>query len=432
MSSAASPPYSVRRLVPMAFVIGIGAGVGAWLLKWLCSKLFHLAHAGIRADGLNWQFIVWPMVGVIVTSLAARYLFRQNVEDACDKLRRKLSGKQFSLSPNIIWETIGGCAMTVGLGASAGTESPIAYAGAAMGSSVGRFCGADSRLMKILVACGAGAGIAGIFRSPIGGFFFVLEILQMELTTAPVLALGISTLTASLTTYVLAGQKPDITYLAPVSPDPGAYIPLIVIAIAIGAYSLWYNYSSRLTVGRLAALRPWVRHIGSGLLLGLAVLMMPALYGDGYDLMRGLLASNPTGILTNGLFGGHINSLTLILTALGMLLVKGVLVALANNGGGVAGDFSPTLFVGAIGGWLMAFVCNAWLGTDLPLGTFACIGMAAAMAAILQAPLMAIFITVEATQAYSLLLPVSVAALIGFLTPRGVKHFYKAKNGNLP
>lgn len=421
MSPTLQTPITVRRLVPMAFVIGLGAGVGAWLLKWLCSQLGHIAHIGAKADGLNWQFLVWPLVGVVLTSLAAKYLFRQNVENACDKLRAKLRSKDFSMSPNVIWETIGGCAMTVGLGASAGTESPIAYAGAAMGGTVGRICSVDGKLMKILVACGAGAGIAAIFRAPMGGFFFTLEILQMELTTVPILALGLSCLTASLTTYVLAGRAPDIVYLSPVSPDTSAYLPLVIIAIIIGAYSLWYTWTSKRTLSRLNKFSPWVKTLSSGLILGLAVLLMPALYGDGYSLMTGLLAANPAGLLSQGIFGADITSLTLIITAVGMLAVKGMLVALANNGGGVAGDFSPTLFVGCILGWLAAYVCNTWLGLSLPLGTFACIGMAAAMAAILQAPLMSIFITVEATQAYSLLLPVTLAAMIGYLTPRTIK-----------
>ena len=405
----------------MALIIGLGAGAGAWLLKWLCALLKRVAFSGTTTEGLNWQFVVWPVVGVVLTALAARYLFRQQVSNACERLTEKLRARKFRLSPNIIWETIGGCALTVGLGASAGTESPIAYGGAAIGTSVGRLFRVDTPTLRLLIACGAGAGIAGIFRSPIGGFFFVLEILRMEMTTVPVMALGISCLTAALTTYVLAGFAPDIVYLSPVTPSPSTYGAVILLGVLTGLYALWYNLSSRHTVRLLGAVRhALMKPVGSGLLLGLAVLLMPGLFGDGYSIMTSLLASRPDAVLSYGLFDTTDSAAPLLSTILGMLAVKGVLVALANNGGGVAGDFSPTLFVGCLGGWLFAFLSNMLCGTHLPPGTFACIGMGAAMAGILQAPLMAIFITVEATQAYTLLLPVTVAALAGFTTARGL------------
>lgn len=417
--SSTVQPLSLRRLIPLALATGLFAGAGAWALKWLVRHLKHLCYTGVHADAGNWQFIIWPVIGVCLTAILARRVFRQQVADACDKLATQLRLKKFRLSPNIIWETIGGCALTVGSGASAGTESPIAYAGAAMGSGLGQIFKMPPATLRVLIACGAGAGIAGIFKAPIGGMFFVFEILRMELSTVSFLALGVACLTAALTAYVMSGLTPDIIFTNPVSPEPVHYLLIAGMAIITGVYCWWYNAGGRRASRVLSHMSPWVKHISSGLTLGLAVFLMPGLFGDGYFVINGLMRGDYAVLLRNG-FWALDAGWALVITAVGMLLVKGVLVYLANNGGGVAGDFSPTLFAGCILGWLFAHACNA-CGFNLPEATFACIAMAAAMSGILQAPMMAIFITVEATQAYSLLLPITVASLISFIVSRALR-----------
>lgn len=409
----------LRLLVPMALMTGIAAGAGAWLLKWLCHLLHGFIFSQLHPGTFHWSLLIWPPAGITLTFLAGKYLFRQQVSDACTRLSAHLRNDRLPLSPNIIWETISGCTLTVGLGASAGTESPIAYSGAAMGSSIGRIFRVNARSMRVLVACGAGAGIGAIFKSPIGGLFFVLEILRLELSTNAVTAAGVASLTGALTAYVLSGCTPDIHYSAPFPPDPHTYAAIILLGILTGLYSRWYGFCSRKAVAMLSGIRhAALKPILSGAILGLAVLIMPALYGDGYTLMSHLLDGRASFITSYSAWSGTHSLWILAAMAAGMLIIKGGLVALANNGGGVAGDFSPTLFAGCIGGWLFAIACNTLTGTDLPPASFACIGMGAAMAAILRAPLMAIFITVEATMAYSMLLPVSVAALAAFVVSK--------------
>lgn len=409
----------LRLLVPMALMTGVATGAGAWLLKWLCHLLHGLIFGLLHPDTFNWSLLLWPPAGILLTFLAGKYLFRQQVSDACARLSAHLRNDRLPLSPNIIWETLCGCTLTIGLGASAGTESPIAYSGAAMGNSLGRIFGVNARSMRVLVACGAGAGIGAIFKSPIGGLFFVLEILRLELSTNAVTAAGVASLTGALTAYVLSGCTPDIHYSAPFPPDPHTYAAVILLGILTGLYARWYDFCSDKAIAMLSGMRhaAW-KPIVSGAILGLAVLIMPGLYGDGYTLMSHLLDGRGSFIASYSAWAGTHSMYALLAIAAGMLLVKGSLVALANNGGGVAGDFSPTLFAGCIGGWLFAIVCNSLTGTTLPPASFACIGMGAAMAAILRTPLMAIFITVEATMAYSMLLPVSVAALTAFATAK--------------
>lgn len=413
-----SPPLPLRLLVPMALMTGVAAGAGAWVLKWLCHLLQRAVFGALNPHAFSWWPALWPLVGVMLTAYAARRWFRQQVDNGCERLSAHLHSGRGPLSPNIIWETIGGCTLTVGLGASAGTESPIAYAGASMGSSIGRIFGVAGHSLRVLTACGAGAGIGAIFKSPIGGLFFVLEILRLELSTNAVTAAGVASLTGALTAYVLSGCTPDIHYSSPFPPDPHTYAAIILLGIVAGLYSRWYNLSGRRTAARITGMkRRWLKPLASGTLLSLAVLLMPGLYGDGYTLMSGLLDGNATALTDFSALAGS-GPLAAAGIALAMLAVKGPLVALANDGGGVAGDFSPTLFAGCILGWLFALACNALTGTSLPPASFACIGMGAAMAAILRAPLMAIFITVEATMAYSMLLPVSVAALAAYATSR--------------
>lgn len=234
----------------------------------------------------------------------------------------------------------------------------------------------------------------------------------------PVVALGTCCLAAALTAYVLSGCTPDVRFDTPLPPGPHIYFAIILMGALIGLYSRWYNLCFRSTERWLPRLSPWPRHILSALLLGSAVLLLPGLYGDGYTLMESLLAGSDRGLLLFSFFASEHSALALVLACLAMLLLKGALVALANLGGGVAGDFSPTLFAGALAGWLFAFASDWLLGTHMPASAMVCIGMGAAMAGILQSPLMAIFITIEATMAYSMLLPVTLAAYVAFIVAR--------------
>lgn len=407
-----SPDLSA--LMPAAITVGFLTGLGAWALKILCYYAGALAYGMGSPSRMDVWAAVSVVIGLFLTVIMRKLWFRQEVTDSCKRLLAHFKAKEYRLSANIIWEAIVGCALTVGGGASAGIASPMAYAGGAIGSNVGRMLKHDDDDLRVLIACGAGAGIAGIFSAPIGGMFFVFEVLRLELSTVPVLCIGASCLMPSIINFIMADFRSVPLFVPPELPDMSSYPALIILGMLIGVYCVWYTWSMHRSSALIKKIKNrWVQASVSALILGGIVLILPGLFSEGYRIVRMLMAGEPHLILEYGLWarGGEG---AWLLAAIFMLLIKGLLVGIAINGGGVAGDFAPTLFTGAIFGWLFATAAN-YIGAHLDPSTFIFLGMAGAMAGILHAPLMSIFIVLDTSMHYELLPPVAFIAIISYL-----------------
>lgn len=398
-------------------VAGIVIGISAWILKWLVVKMMNLAllplHRGMTA---GWWLVILPIAGITAVGWIVRRIVRTPLEEGVEKLKAKFLAGDTGL-PIKLWPAyILTCALTVGTGGSAGAEGPISVAGAAVSSNIARRFGMSQREILFFMACGGGAAIAAIFKSPMGGFFFTIEILHMSMGFLPVLVLGAMCMLASLTAYALSGFSPDVGfYTAPVF-DWHMMPAILVTGLACGLYSVYYRLCANATAARFKTFRrPVLMNIVSGATVGIFLLLFPALYGEGYGVLSSL-AQGHTQAVTEGSFLGLMpRHLLLPLSLAGILLAKPFACYASNHGGGVAGDFTPTLFAGGMAGALLAL---CWPDAGVTTDLFMICGMAGAMAGIIRAPMMTIFIATEMTGMPYTMMPIAITVGVSYAVSR--------------
>ncbi len=399
----------------MATVVGIITGLGAALLKFLIGSVSRLITAGYHAAEANWQFLVIPVVGILLTGIFVRYILKVDVTEGTSKLIADVRKKIYRLNPRITYGSMIGSTLTLGFGGSAGSEGPIAYIGAGLGSMLARLARFSPRLMRIMMCGGAGAGIAGIFKSPIGGALYTLEVLKMELSTSSVMAVITAAVVSALTAYSCSGFTMDLAFEGVHNFDASLTLWYLLLGLLCGIYALYYSTvmaKMQRVYDHIA--NPWMRNLTGGVILAVAVFMFPVLYGEGYSAMAKGLAGDSSVISGGNVFGSGATGATLVLILGGVLLLKSFGASAANSSGGVAGDFAPTLFAGCMAGFLFASFFNFTGGASLPTGDFAFIAMAGVMAGIVRAPFMALFLVVEMTGCYSLFLPAFMVTAVSF------------------
>ncbi len=408
-------------LMAMAVVTGVGAGAGAWLLKWLVSHISIVITSRLNDSGLNWALLFIPLIGILLTGLFVRYVLRYNLEHGVSHMMGQLKKGNYVMKRREMFGYIAAAVLTLSFGGSAGGEGPSASTGGAIGSNIGRACHARPTMMRLMIGIGAGAGIAGIFKAPIGGALFALEVMAMPLSTWPVLSLIVACVIASLTCGILSGQPLDMN-ISVFGSLPSEYLPcIILLGLCCGVYSMYYSSCCNTTDHFFKSVSsPWIRNIISGLWLGAMIMLFPMLYGEGYASMAKIIDGHHRSIITDSIFawGGIEPDLTLLMVAGTMLLLKGYAKSATTSGGGVAGDFAPTLFAGCLLGFVFAYGANTLTGTDLPVSMIVYIAMAGVMAGAVEAPLMAIFIVAEMSSSFTLLLPLTLCAFTSYATVR--------------
>lgn len=400
----------------LAVLTGVAAGAAAAALKWVIGWISEGITRHFDPAGPNWALLVVPVAGIMLCGWYQRRVLRADLTHGVSKLGADLRAGRYALPGYLCYGPGVASSLTLGFGGSAGSEGPIAYTGAAIGSNVARLFRMDSHITMILLGCGAGAGIAGIFKAPIGGFLFTLEVLRMELTTMSVVACLLACVASAMTAYMLSGFTVDLTYIQELPMEPRLLPVLALLGIVCGLYSLYYGYIMRRMQQFYESIhRAWVRNLVSGLVLAALLFLFPALYGEGYGLMRHILQGDIAALSADGFFASATAGGSIALVAAGILAVKAFACSASNSGGGVAGDFAPTLYAGCVLGFLFATVAGLLCpDSPLPVAGFAFCGMAGVMSGVLQAPLMALFLTAEMTDANVLFLPLLIVSTISF------------------
>lgn len=405
-----------RKTTAVAAALGVASvviGCAAWLLKWLIALALDVMHRSIASGWIaNVVLIAVAVLTILFVGWFVRRIVKMPLEHATEQLQQRLVDKKGFMPLRLTVSSIFATALTLGGGGSAGAEGPIAYTGAAIGSNIARFFKLSPQAMLVFMACGGGAGIAAIFKSPIGGMFFTIEVLRMQLGVKAVIMLGFMCLISSLTALALTDFTPDLAVSVGLTFEWSMIAPAIVLGLVCGLYAVYYSRTSAYTRARIENIRrPVVRNAVSGLILGLLLAAFPALYGEGYGVL-GELAAGKLGAATDNSIVGWIHGPWLPAIGLGcLLLVKSIVCTVSNSGGGVAGTFTPTLFAGAILGTLFTYL---WPGSLPPDIAIVC-GMAGAMSGIIRAPLMSVFLVIEMTRCNSLLMPVCVVVILSFI-----------------
>lgn len=415
--------------IAVALIAGLLIGSAAFCLKRLIACVSQAATIGFHAERTNLWLIIAGVGAIVVSGLLVRKVVRQPLEHATERMKNDLAAGKSPLPRKIIFAPLLLNTLTLGLGGSAGAEGPIAYSGAAIASRLANICKFDKSNLLLFMACGAGAGIAAIFRAPVGGMFFTIEVLGFAMSTSGLVILAAMCLTAGMTAYALGGFSPDVLFSTWQPLALEWYFPALLLGLWCGLYSRYYATTGRLTADGLGAIKkPLMRNLAAGLILGTALFIFPSLYGEGYGVLADVLNGN-YHTLTAGTFARGLSDTTAIVTVLcGVILLKSFATYATNSGGGVAGDFAPTIFAGGMAGALFAMVVSAipaW--QSLPAGDFVLLAMAGVMAGVIKAPIMAIFIVVEMTQRPELLLPVALVSLTSFITVK-IQKFSIFKN----
>lgn len=413
-------------LLAMSLVVGVACGLVSVLLK-LSIEAIHGALTSWldgRPEVFNLLYIAYPGIGMLLSLLIVRYVVRDNIGHGVTRVLVAISKNDSKIKPHNTWSSLLTSALTIGFGGSVGAEAPIVYTGAAIGSNVARLAGMSYRNMTILLGCGAAGAVSGIFNAPLAGVLFTLEILLFNISMSSMLPLLVSTVSATLVSYLCLGQNTHFTCtLAAFSMRNVPYY--IVLGIFCALCSLYFLRTTLALEDRLGKIRsPYAKWAICASLLGLFIFLFPPLYGEGYDSLSLLLNGSTID------FGGETVLAPLIrggwsLPAffLLILLLKVFAMTFTNAGGGVGGTFGPTLYVGAIAGFVVATSFNLLLPKPVPVSNFVLVGMAGLMAGVMQAPMTAIFLIAEISGGYDLLIPLIVTATLSYGITRMVEKY---------
>ena len=391
-----------RSHIPILSVVtGVLCGLAAVLLK-VTIRAIHHGLDSLVGDA-NWLFLILPGVGMLLSFLIVRYLVRDNIGHGVTKVLQAVSKNESKIKSHNTFSSLVTSALTIGFGGSVGAEAPIVYTGAAIGSNLGRYMGLSYRGMTLLLGCGAAGAVAGIFNAPLAGVLFTLEILLFNLSMSSLLPLLLSSASATVVSYLLLGRETQ--FACTLVEFSMRNIPFYLILGAFcGFCSLYFiKMTIALEDGFGKMKNPWVRWAICAAGLGLLIFLFPPLYGEGYD---------DVGHLLNGHADGAVWFFALI------LLLKVFAMTFTNAGGGVGGTFGPTLFVGAVAGYVVASTLNLIHPGLVPVPNFVLVGMAGLMAGVMQAPLTAIFLIAEISGGYELLTPLILTAAFSYGTTR--------------
>lgn len=405
-------------IVIAAGLTGALAGFGAFILHSGLGLLSKWLHTPLETEGWNWQFILFVPIGIFAT-LAYQKFLGENLSGSTGIIKGFLQKGDFNLRGNYCYSPLVGCLMTVGMGGSAGAEGPCALSGGAIGGKIGGWFGFTPEVRRLIFGCGAAAGIAGIFKSPVGGFFFAVEVLGLEMSVLGMMACISSTLMAFAMAYVLGGFQWNISILPDLQFIPDHFGWIALLGLVCGLYSIYYSKTQEWAAKFFRNIKN--RHLAaaiSGVGTGLIVFTLPAMFGEGYDLVSDVLNGIDKTLMAYAPYYKDADKIWVVFGVIGvMLLLKGAVVGAVNNGGGVAGEYVPTIFAGCLLGFMFATVCNM-AGCGLPVENFALMATAAAMAGIIKAPLMSIFIAAEVSDRYGFLLGFILASAISISVVR--------------
>ena len=428
-------------LLILAFLVGVLSAVAAFVLHGLINTIVALLTGRFHADTYNWLYLVYPVVGIWLTSLFVRYVVRDNISHGITRILYAISSNRSRLKGHNTWSSVIASAITIGFGGSVGAEAPIVLTGSAIGSNLGQLFRLDNKTLMTLVGCGAAGAIAGIFKAPIAGLVFTLEVLMIDMTMSALLPILVSCVTATCFTYLFSGNAVLFSFHLDSDWTVERVPACILLGITCGLVSLYFIRTMNACEDVFARFKdkPLVKLLIGGAILSTLIFLFPSLYGEGYHsinlLLNGKTEADWNQILDGSLFYGHSEYIILYLAL--VLFTKVFATSATNGGGGCGGTFAPSLFIGCFTGFLFSRLWNMHqIGVYVPEKNFALLGMAGVMSGVMHAPLTGIFLIAEITSGYNLFMPLMIVSVSAYLTinifePHSIYGMRLAKQGRL-
>ena len=408
----------------LGIVVGLCAGVGAFIFNTLLHAITQLLTSWTPADEAQWLYLVYPGVGIILATLFVKYVVKDGISEGVTRVLYAMSRTDSRIKGHNCWTSVVGGATTIGFGGSVGPEAPIVLTGAAIGSNIGKLARLNYKNITLLLCCGAGAAVAAIFKAPITGVVFVLEILMLDITSKSIIPLLMASMTATITSLVLHGFSPIIAVsLSADDMFKVAQVPLFVLLGCFCGVMAYYFTSVNTRVGGFykSINEQWRKWLYAGLTLGILIFLFPPLYGEGHGSFGSLMTGHTAELFDNSLFYSFSDAdWFLLIYLIAIMLFKVVAMATTNAAGGVGGTFAPSLFVGAFAGATLAVMCRVIFDWDVSITSFTLAGMAGVMSGVMKAPLTAIFLIAELSNGYGLFIPLMIVSCISFAVNYGL------------
>lgn len=403
-------------MIILAVVVGLTAGFAAYFFE----QLLHWIRMGLTSwfaeDSAGYLYLIYPVIGIILASLFVRYVIKDNISEGVTRVLYAISKKGSRIKPHNCYSSMVGGALTIGFGGSVGPEAPIVLTGSAIGSNIAQIMRLNYRNTTLLLGCGAAAAIAAIFKAPITGLIFVLEILMLDISMAAIVPLLISSVVATTLVLFLKGFDPMLMVSVGGTFKLEHLHMYVFLAVACGFVAFYFtSMNARINRWFDKFRKQWHKWVCGGLALGVLIFLFPPLYGEGYESFTDLMHGRIDVLFNNSLFYGYRDvSWVVVIFLIGTLFLKVIAMSITNAAGGVGGTFAPSLFVGAFTGATIAYIFNTWFGMEMSVVNFSLVGMAGVMTGVMKAPLTSVFLIAELSNGYGLFVPLMLVASLSF------------------
>jgi CIC family chloride channel protein len=402
----------------LSFLVGLFCALAAHILKTIIGYLHEVVNHSFTAGNLNYLYLATPIIGILLASIYVRYIIKDDISHGVTKILFAISQRKSRIKPHNMWSSMIASSLTIGFGGSVGAEAPIVLTGSAIGSNLGRLFRMNQKTLLLLVGCGASGAIAGIFKAPIAGVLFTLEVLMLDLTMASIIPLLITAVTATVFTNFLSGSEFMFGFTM-TDPFQLERVPFyIILGVICGFISLYFTRGTRKLESFFKSLNsPWKKLLVGGTMLSMLIFFLPPLYGEGYDTINLLLNGQADMTTQNSVFYAFKENFLMLTLFLFLIIFFKIFASAATNGsGGTGGIFAPSLFIGCVTGYVIAYIINYFELSKLPEKNFALAGMAGVMAGVMHAPLTGTFLIAELTGGYALFLSLMITTTVAFIT----------------
>ncbi len=403
----------------LSFLVGLAVAFVAILLKNTIHFIQHILTERVDVTNANYLYLIYPIIGILLSGLFVKYIVKDDIGHGVTKILYAISQRKSRIKRHNTWSSLAASSITIGFGGSVGAEAPIVLTGAAIGSNLGSLFKMEQKTLMLLVGCGAAGAIAGIFKAPIAGLLFTIEVLMLDLTMTSVLPLLISSVTAATISYIFTGQEAMFKFTQ-MEPFVIGRIPyVLLLGILCGLVSLYFTRATIWFEGIFRKLKTfWKKFTFGAIVLSILIFLLPPLYGEGYGTIGTLLGHQYTQLLDGSLFYDMKSNFSGVIVFMSLIvLLKVFATSATNGGGGCGGIFAPSLFLGSIVGFIFSHTANHFgFLQHLPEGNFSLMGMAGLMAGVMHAPLTGVFLIAELTGGFDLFLPLMIVCISSYLT----------------
>ncbi len=413
-------------------LVGISAAFAVIVLKSFAHSVFSFATYINGILKLSFINSVLPIVGILLTIFVVKRVLGGTIEKGTSQILYAVAKKSSVIPRKQMYAQIVTSSLTVGLGGSAGLESPIVITGAAFGSNYAQRYKLSYKDRTLLIGCGVAAGIAAAFNAPIAGVLFAIEVLLVDVSISAFTPIMISAATGALISEIVLDESILLNFKQQQTFDYHNIPYYILLGIFAGFIAVYYsrNFQKVEHFFSKVKLSPYKKGLFGASLLAIIIFVFPTLFGEGYESIKTLSENDPGQLLENTLFSDFRNNSWMLLLFVGAtMLLKVFATGITLGSGGNGGNFAPSLFLGSYAGFFFSKLVNLSGFTKLPISNFTMVGMAGILSGLFHAPLTAIFLIAEITGGYDLMIPLMIVSSISFaISKRFEKHSLDVKN----